>query len=223
MRTESIMQNDFAIQSLGSGKYRVSGSIPGYAKANKRSTNQVRRIVIGAAAAEAVRKDLQARRDSALLAAARCSQNTSGRGTLSPRDLASAQDAVSLRDAAKDPRSLLQLVEVGLRTPPEVGPSSEEGRASASTNVTNLPPPALIEAAAKAAHGGLLRIVHRDDGTWELHNPILVDLQTVAMHLGCSVKTVQRKARAHGIGVSKEVGARINLRALVASLEAAAT
>lgn len=217
------MQNHFIVQSLGSGRYRVSGSIPGYARANKKSTDQVRRIVSGAVAAEVIRKDLQARRDSALLAEARLSQKSSVRRALSPRDLASAQDAVSLRDAAKDPRSLLQLVELGLRSRSESGPASGEGRASASSNVTELPPAAVIEAAAKAAHGGLLRLVHRDDGTWELHNPILVDLQTVAMHLGCSVKTVQRKARTHGIGISREVGPRINLRALVASLEAVAT
>lgn len=98
-----------------------------------------------------------------------------------------------------------------------------------------LPSPALIEAAAKAANGGLLLVFRRDHGTWEIHNPILVDLETARGiwggkrrlgsaiaepnwrgGLGCCVKPVQRKARTHGIGISREVGPRINLRALVA-------
>lgn len=78
------------------------------------------------------------------------------------------------------------------------------------------------EAAVNAAKGGVVRIFLRADSSWEIHNPLLVDLETAAAHLGCSVRTIKRKAATHGIGISHEVGPRINLQALVASIAATA-
>ena len=85
-----------------------------------------------------------------------------------------------------------------------------------------LPPSELIEAATRAGQGGIIRVIHRSDGAWDIHNPLLVDLESAAGHLSCSERTVRRTAKDHGIGISHEVGPRINLRALVASIEATA-
>jgi hypothetical protein len=52
------------------GSYLVSGSIPGWGEDNGAATDQVRRKVQSEAEAERVRADLQAKRESTLLARA---------------------------------------------------------------------------------------------------------------------------------------------------------
>lgn len=81
---------------------------------------------------------------------------------------------------------------------------------------------ALIESSVKAAVGGVMRLVYRPDGSLEFHVPLLVDLETAAAHLGCSVKSIQRLAKHHHVRIYRDAGVRINLRDLVASIQEAA-
>lgn len=112
------MPPEFTITDLGSDKFRVSGSIPGYGKENSKTSDQIKKLVQGRAEAEKVKADLQAQRNVALL-----KRTGAQRGhtavTVLPRDqLASAEAAAKLIEERGDPRTILQLVEIGLLSSP---------------------------------------------------------------------------------------------------------
>jgi len=80
----------------------------------------------------------------------------------------------------------------------------------------------IIAAATEAAQGGVVAICRSTDGTWEIHNPLMVSLETAARHLGCCTRTIKRLAKHHGVPISEKGGPRIHLRKLIASMEEAA-
>src|SRR5687767_14549029 len=97
------------------GSYLVSGSIPGWGEENGAATDQVRRRVQSEAEAERVRLNLQAKRESALLARAnRHAGMRSLATTLTPVELKSAEAAATLLHESRDSRTILQLVKLGL-------------------------------------------------------------------------------------------------------------
>ena len=84
---------------------------------------------------------------------------------------------------------------------------------------TTVPPPEIIAAATRAAEGAVVFIHQNLNGTWELHNPLYVPLDTAARHLLCCERTVKRIATDHGVPISHDAGPRINIRKLVASID----
>jgi|GEM_PF-3894661 len=112
------MATDFTIRDLGSDRFRVSGSIPGYGKSHGKKSDQVRKIVQGSAEAEKVKADLQAQRNVGLMKREGVARGQTVQTTLSRDELGSAEAAVRLIRDRADPRTLLQLVEIGLQTSP---------------------------------------------------------------------------------------------------------
>src|SRR5258706_2273697 len=97
------------------GSYLVAGSIPGWGEENGVATDQVRRRVQSEVEAERVRVNLQANRESALLARAnRHAGMRSLATTLIPAELKSAEAAATLLRESQDSRTILQLVKLGL-------------------------------------------------------------------------------------------------------------
>ena len=92
--------------------------LPGYGKEHGKTSDQVRKSVHGRAEAEKVEAVLQAQRNVAVLKRQGVARGHTVQTTLSRDELGSAEAAVRLIRDRADPRTLLQLVEIGLQTSP---------------------------------------------------------------------------------------------------------
>ena len=105
------------IEALEDGRFRVSCTIPGWGEQLGKVSDQVRRLVQGEAEAEQERKRLQALRDEAVARRQGIGRDRHPTDTsLSPDEQASAEDAARLIREKGEKRSILELVEAGLKT-----------------------------------------------------------------------------------------------------------